>query len=130
VEVPEESDRPGAILVVDDEESVVQVINRMLELQGYDVLTASSEQQVIDRARNDGSGVRAILFDFTLPEGDPCETLREIRTSGLEAPVIMMSGFSREQVMERVGEDGVAGFLEKPFGSRVLLSELERVLEQ
>ena len=112
------------------EESVVQVISRMLELKGYEVLTASSEQQVLDMARNDGEGVKAILFDFTLPEGDPGATLREIRTNGLEAPVIVMSGFSREQVLERVGEDGVAGFLEKPFGSQVLLSELERVLEQ
>jgi PAS domain S-box-containing protein len=125
-----ELQRRGAILVVDDEESVVQVIRRMLEVYGFEVRTASNEEQVIDLVRRDGADLKAILLDFTLPEGDPTGTLQEIRTNGLRAPVIMMSGFSREQVVERLGPDSIAGFLEKPFGSQVLLSELERVLEQ
>jgi signal transduction histidine kinase/CheY-like chemotaxis protein len=127
---PVAEERRGAILIVDDEKSVIDVVSRMLEAYGFEVRTASNEQQVIESARASGSDVKAVLFDYSLPDGDPVETLREIRTSGLSAPVIMMSGYSRDRVIESLGSEGCAGFLEKPFGSQVLLSELERVLEQ
>ena len=124
------SSQRGAILVVDDEASVAQVVRRMLELYGFDVWTASNESEIFDVLRDESADLRAVLLDYTLPKSDPRDTLREIRTSGLTAPVILMSGFPREQLIERMGPDQCAGFLEKPFGSEVLLSELQRVLEQ
>ena len=71
-----------------------------------------------------------MLLDYSLPDGNPGDVVREIRTNGLRAPVIMMSGYSRDEVQEVIGTDICAGYLEKPFGSEVLLSELQRVLEQ
>jgi len=106
------------------------VVTRMLEISGFKVVAVSNEEQALETVRHGPRDVRAMLFDFSLPHGDVAETLRELRTTGLEAPVIMMSGFSSEQVRERLAGENIAGFLEKPFGSQILLSELERVLEQ
>jgi two-component system response regulator AtoC len=118
--------REATILVVDDDLEVRNYFETLLKLQGYKVLLAESGEETIELLRAGDPAVHLILLDVMMPGKDGIETLKEIRASFDNLPVILVSSASSWPfVMEAL--DGVsATFLEKP----VLQAELMRAIEE
>jgi two-component system cell cycle sensor histidine kinase/response regulator CckA len=118
----------GTILVVDDEEDVRSITTRMLEREGITVLTANEGPVGVDVFRTQPQRITCVLLDLTMPRMTGEETFRMLRTVRAEVPIVLMSGYSGEEVMARfVGERRV-GFLAKPFNPAMLRSVVRQVL--
>ena len=117
----------GTILFVDDEAALRTVAQRTLEQHGYGVLLAENGQQAIDVLAAHPE-VRAVVLDLAMPvmSGDSASpVMHSLRP---DVPLILSSGYSEWDAMERVGHNLVAGFLVKPYGSGVLVAKIEEVL--
>jgi PAS domain S-box-containing protein len=117
----------GTILFVDDEPALRTVAQRTLEQHGYGVLLAENGQQALDVLAIHPE-VRAVVLDLAMPvmSGDAAGPM--MRSLRPDVPLILSSGYSKWDALERVGQGVVAAFLEKPYRSTVLVAKLEEVL--
>ncbi|MDI1249314.1 MAG: CHASE domain-containing protein [Lacunisphaera sp.] len=118
----------GQVLVVDDEDSVRSIIGLVLKSAGATVLTAASGEEALNLLRTPGDRVALILLDMTMPGISGEETLRRVRLLGIQAPVLLMSGYSEVETMKRSTDLGVAGFMPKPFEIGTLLERVKPFL--
>lgn len=120
--------REGAVLVVDDEESVRDVAARLLRSAGCGVLTAGGGEEALDVLTRHAGEVQLALVDLTMPRlsGEPL--IRELRRLAPGLPVVLMSGYPEGDVVPRFAEVGLAGYLQKPFRQPELMDVLRRVL--
>ena len=118
----------GTVLVVDDEEGVREVAERILHDFGYDTIGAVDGRDALDQLERSRTSVDAVLLDLSMPRMGGQETYRRLRELRPGLPVIMMSGYTEESVAE-VGEAGVTPFLQKPFLAEDLIGLLRRVTE-
>ena len=118
----------GAILVVDDEELVLTLGQRMLSRLGYKVLTAASGSVALDLFRQRHSEIEAVLLDLTMPEMDGHEVAERLREIKPGVRIIICSGFNKEDVVARFGTLKLSGFLQKPYTLDMLSSCLRSAL--
>lgn len=120
----------GTVLVVDDEDTVRTVAQRMLERFGYTVLTAADGQEGVDVFRAHADEIVAVVLDMTMPRLAGDEAFREIRRIRADARVILMSGYNEQDATHRFAGKGLSGFLQKPFNSTELQQKLRALEEQ
>lgn len=109
----------GSILLVDDEESVRRVTRRALERSGYAVVDAASGREALALAE-EHARFDAALLDLTMPGMNGRELASLLRERAPAMPVVLMSGFDREEVMTAPGSGDGYVFLSKPFTSAKL----------
>ncbi len=116
------------ILLVEDEPKVSSFIARSLRENAYAVDLAETGRKALELAR--GSPYDAILLDLRLPDIDGVEVCRQLRQSGIEAPVLMLT--ARGLVEQRVeGLDaGADDYLVKPFALAELQARLRALIRR
>jgi CheY-like chemotaxis protein len=114
--------------VIDDEESVRTVAARMLESFGFTVFTAPDGREGVRLFREHSATLRFVLLDLTMPHMDGIETFRELQRVNPEVPVILISGFTEKDTVDRFAGKRLAGFVQKPFERTTLQTLLEKVL--
>jgi DNA-binding response OmpR family regulator len=107
------SDLPLAILVVDDQEDVVEVIRRGLLQAGHTVTAAFSGEEGLERASIDSFD--AIVLDVMLPGISGFDVARELRDRGVTTPILMLTARDDEDDVIRGLQQGADGYLPKPF---------------
>jgi PAS domain S-box-containing protein len=112
----------GPVLVVDDEPMVRAVLRRLLEGDGYTVLEASSAAGARDVLDREGSRVKLIVLDQSMPSETATEALPSLRQR-CAAPIVLFTGFPPE------ARPDVAAVLEKPATAADLRRVLRQVLE-
>ncbi len=119
----------GTVLVVEDEEGVREVVVRMLERLGFDVLTAVDGPDGLRVLDEHDGGVTAVLLDLSMPRMGGPETVRLLRQRSPELPVVLMSGYTEQDVASKIldGFGGAVGFLQKPFLSEDLSGVLRQI---
>ena len=116
------------LLVVDDEESVRDVISDILECAGYKVLLAADGREALELYAAHAAKIDGVLLDMTMPRMNGVECYRVIRRDHPGARVLLMSGYNEQDATSRFDVGGLAGFVQKPFAARTLLDTLERSL--
>ena len=119
----------GAILLAEDEAGVRITTADLLRAGGFSVDVAENGRTAIDKFRLAPGRYRAVLLDFTMPDGDGEEAFLEIRQIQPSAPILIMSGYSPQQVLDRFVGKGLNGFIQKPFQARDLMNALRKALE-
>jgi two-component system cell cycle sensor histidine kinase/response regulator CckA len=114
----------GAVLVVDDDETVRVVAQHMLERSGFTVLTARDGAEGVSTFRANAQQVSLVLLDLTMPSLSGEEAFRAMRQVRPDVRVVLMSGYGSHELATRFGAEGLAGFIQKPFR----LEELEACL--
>ncbi len=120
----------GTLLVVDDEESVRVVAKRMLQEFGFEVLTADSGFSAVEQYEAHGGKLDGVLLDLTMPQMSGEETLRRLQSIRADVPVILTSGYSEHEVVGRLGREGLAGFIQKPYTADDLIEKIRDVLSE
>lgn len=116
------------LLVVDDEEAILRLARHVLQSAGYVVLSASDGVEAEIILRQHAQRVHAVLLDLTMPHRSAEETFDALRRIDPSLPILLMSGYSSQEVSRRFPENGYSGFLQKPFAREELLSFVERHL--
>jgi PAS domain S-box-containing protein len=118
----------GLALVVDDEETVRAVAARSLESLGFTALTASDGAEGVRVFREHAGALRLVLLDLTMPHMNGEEAYRELHRINPAVPVVLMSGFTEKDTIDRFAGKALAGFIQKPFARDHLQAKLHAVL--
>jgi PAS domain S-box-containing protein len=121
-------DDSGLVLVIDDEEIVRDMARNTLERYGYSVVLARNGQQGIEAFQSREGGFRLVLLDLTMPVMGGEETLRELRLLDPEVTVVLSSGFSEAEAVQRFGGERFSGFLQKPYTASALAAKVKQAL--
>jgi len=116
------------ILVVEDDSTLRDVLEMGLSSEGYRVVMAGSGPEAIRRAAEEAPHL--VLLDVTLPGLNGFDVCRELRRSGFNAPIMMVTGRT-DEVDRVVGlEIGADDYLTKPFGRRELVTRVRAHLRR
>ena len=117
------------ILVVDDESMALVLIKRLLSEAGYQVITAQSGFEALDLFRRQPQTIQLVLLDLTMPFMDGEETFHRLREIRANIPVVLCTGFIRQDRLDKLMKDGIAGFLRKPLAPDEIVDHVRGVLD-
>lgn len=115
----------GRVLVVDDEDAVLEVAAAFLERAGFEVISASGGGVALDLLRDPEVEVDAVVLDLVMPDLSSEEVLTELRELRPGLPVVLTSGYDREQAVRRLAGREVSDFLRKPYGPDELVRAVQ-----
>jgi DNA-binding response OmpR family regulator len=114
------------VLVVEDERDLALGLRANLEVEGYDVVVASTGEDGIAAALSSAPDV--IVLDLMLPGMDGYEVLASLRSRGIHAPVLILSARAEEVDKVRGFRTGADDYVTKPFGVMELLVRIQSLL--
>ena len=115
------------VLIIDDEESLQELLLHALERDGYRVLVAGTCAAGLSAFRTEAPD--AVLLDVMLPDGSGHDVCRTIRTDST-VPIIMLTALD-DEVDKVIGlELGADDYITKPFGMRELRSRVKAILRR
>jgi PAS domain S-box-containing protein len=118
----------ATVLVVDDEETVRAVARAVLERAGFSVFTAGDGREGLNVFRAHADEIDAVLLDLTMPTMGGPEVLTELGSMSAGARVILSSGYTEEDARNRIPEERIAGFIQKPYRPGQLVEKVREVL--
>lgn len=121
--------RSRRILVVDDEPAARVLANRVFSEAGYEVATVQSGFECLERFRKCPHGFDLILLDLSMPFMDGEETFRRLRDIHPDVVVLLSTGFTAQERVDRMLAAGLAGFIRKPHRPDELLARVQAILE-
>lgn len=118
------------VLVVDDEESIVELLKYNLEKSGYDVKTATDGQKAVDIARKFMPDL--VLLDIMMPKMDGVETCRLIREipEMQQSFIIFLTARSEEYSEVAAFDVGADDYITKPIKPRALMSRISALFRR
>ena len=112
------------ILIVDDEEGVRISLKKVLEREGYEVLTAERGTEGIEIVRQFPEDIETVISDFKMPGMDGLETLTEIGRINPDIIRIILTGYATlDRAIDTVNL-GIDGFLTKPFDNKEIKAKI------
>lgn len=114
------------VLIVDDEFGVAEVLQSILEDEGYRVVCAINGKQGLARLLEVKPDL--VMLDYMMPIMDGARTLAEMRQQPQSAhiPIVMMSSLEEASIRENC--TGYAGFIRKPFRAAAVIALVGRLL--
>ena len=116
------------ILIVDDEEVLRDVLDAVLRREGFDIIAASSGEEALSVL--DSEEVDLVILDVMLPGISGIDTLRSIRISNPNLPVIVITAFSSIDGAIDAMKQGAFHYIPKPFKNEEVVLTVNKALEQ
>jgi DNA-binding response OmpR family regulator len=119
--------KKASMLVVDDDAHILRLLRRTLELEGYQVFTASDGETALDVV--DREVPNLIILDIMMPRTDGyavCQRIREFS----QVPIIMVTAKGGDEERVRGLECGADDYVTKPFSARELMARVKAVLRR
>jgi len=120
--------RKHSILVVDDEPMALELLHGVLSDAGYEVAVAQSGFESLDLFRRDTQAFDLILTDLSMPLMDGEETFERLRQMSPTVNVVLMAGFVDSGRLEKMMNNGLSGFVGKPFAPVEILAVVTSVI--
>jgi two-component system response regulator HydG len=116
------------VFIVDDDRDLAESLADVLEARGYEVELAHTGEDGVERFRQ--SDFDLVFMDVKLPGMNGVESFFEFRKIRPAAKVVMMTGYSVEQLLTQALENGALAVLNKPYSITEILTVLERIRPQ
>ncbi|MGZ7040687.1 MAG: sigma-54-dependent transcriptional regulator, partial [Thermoanaerobaculia bacterium] len=120
---------PLRVLIVDDEEVLRDVLQAVLQREGFDAILASSGEEALNVLDSDEE-VDLVILDIMLPGISGIDTLRSIRISNPTLPVIVITAFSSIDGAIDAMKHGAFHYIPKPFKNEEVVLTVNKALEQ
>jgi CheY-like chemotaxis protein len=129
---PVEADSRGheTILLVEDDSSILEMTKRMLEKQGYTVLSASTPGAAIRLALERSGEIHLLMTDVVMPEMNGRDLAKNLLSLYPHLKRLFMSGYTADVIAHRGVLDEGVYFIQKPFSIKKLASKVREVLDQ
>ena len=116
------------ILLVEDDETLSELISEYLSEQGYDVTVRTDAKAALDTAYERNFDI--LILDVKLPKGDGFSLLRELRRLGDDTPAIFTTSLNALQDLEIGYKSGCDDYLKKPYELKELLLRIQILLKR
>lgn len=112
------------ILVVDDEENMLLLLNRVLSKEDYQIIGAGSGREGLKLLQ--GQSFNLALIDQNMPELDGIDLLRKIREVDRDLPVILITAFPSWEKEQQAKDLGCLEYLQKPLNIKLLKDTVKK----
>jgi signal transduction histidine kinase/ActR/RegA family two-component response regulator len=124
---PVKESRQARILVIDDEDSVRDVLSRMLKAKGHQVAVASNGEEGIERFRSEPFDL--VFTDLGMPKLSGWEVGKTIKTLNPKVPIAMITGWGVELDRQKLNENGIDLSIAKPFNFDQVINLVSEAME-
>jgi len=118
------------ILLVDDEDMIIDLGEKILKEWGYTVLLARSRKEAIEIYKENQDKIDMIILDMIMPEMGGGETYNRIKEINPNIKVLLSSGYSINVQAKEILERGCNGFIQKPFNMKGFSHKLREILDK
>lgn len=125
---PEPARGHGCVLVVDDEPLVLEVAAAVLEQLGYEVVTATNGQEAVEHYQQHWQGIDLVLLDLVMPAMGGREAFVAMRRINPGVRALISSGYGLESDVRAILQEGVLGFMAKPYRAEELAAKVAEAL--
>ena len=125
--MPPREGRRATVLLVEDDDSVRQLTQRVLEEFGYEVIEARSGVAALARINDEHTPIDAVVTDVVMPGMSGREMADRLRSTRPRLPVLFLSGYTGDEVMLG-GDASNQSFLQKPYSPDSLAAALDELL--
>jgi DNA-binding response OmpR family regulator len=114
------------IMIVDDDEFILEILEKIVRREGYDVTAVRSANDALTRLEEDN--IEVVISDIVMPEMDGMELLKEVKAKFPKTLMLMITGHSGKYGRESVLDSGADGFISKPFKNIEITRTIQRLL--
>ena len=116
------------VLLVDDEQTITEIMEKALTLTGYRVLLARGGEEAIEVYKKNQNRIDLVVLDMIMPGMNGGKVFDRLREMNPGVKVILSSGYSLDGEASQIMERGCSGFIQKPFGIKELSQKIREVL--
>ena len=124
------SNNDKLILIIDDEETVRDLVIEILEKRGYKTIFAENGKQGLEMFKKRYQDIDAVILDMSMPVMSGKEVYLEMIKIKPNIKTIIASGFGQDDRVLETMELGISAFIQKPFGMKDLLKILKETLDK
>jgi PAS domain S-box-containing protein len=117
------------ILLVDDEEMVADVGQKMLQKLGYKVALANSGREAVAIFKRMPHRIDLVVLDMIMPDMGGSETFDQLKILAPDVKVLLSSGYSIDGQASQIMERGCNGFIQKPFNLKLFSRKIREILD-
>ncbi|MBN2195329.1 MAG: response regulator [Polyangiaceae bacterium] len=125
---PEVDGARNGLLVVDDEPLLRRAGRRIGESLGFEVLTASNGREALEVFADHRARIGAVVLDVAMPVMSGEECFRELRRQAPDLPIVLTTGFAKNQDIQALLTEGNTRYLRKPYEKNDLAEVLSQML--
>ena len=118
------------LLFVDDEEPIVRLAEQLLGKIGYRVITKMNPVEALEAFRSNPDYFHAVITDMTMPQMTGAHLAQKLMEIRNDIPIIICTGYSVMMNAEKARLAGIAEYLMKPVGMRVMAQTIRKVLDR
>jgi two-component system cell cycle sensor histidine kinase/response regulator CckA len=118
------------VMIVDDDDFVRMLAERVLTAEGYRVVSARDGFEAMELLAKLGDRVDLVILDFVMPTMDGAQVLHALRKIIPNLPIIVASGFTDNGALRDLLARGVCGFIPKPLARNKLLAGVRSTIEE
>jgi CheY-like chemotaxis protein len=118
------------VLVVEDDDSLRDLLKAMLEASDLKVLTASDGIEAVEVYTQNQDKIGVVLSDLGLPRMGGWEAFLKMREMNPELKGILASGYFHPGVKEEIIKSGAQNFIQKPYNTPEIVATLRKILEE
>jgi len=120
----------GTVLLVDDEDIILEVGKDLLEVMGYQVLTADNGEEAVEVYGKNRDVIDLVVLDMVMPTMGGGEAYDRMKDINPKIKVLLSSGYSIEGEATEILERGCNGFIQKPFNMDELATKIREILDK
>jgi DNA-binding response OmpR family regulator len=118
----------SGVLVIDDEDEIVEMLDRNLSVEGYEVRGATTKEEALKIMEDELPNV--VLLDIKFPDTSGGEILRELKKINPLVNVMMITGYSKmDNVVECLG-GGAVDYFTKPLDMELITRRVDEVVDK
>ena len=114
------------ILIVDDQQGIRLLLNEVFKKEGYTTHLAANGLDALKIAETEK--IDCVLLDMKIPGMDGLEILTRLKERGIHLPVVMMTAYGEQDIMDKALELGAVQYFTKPFNIFEVRDEVNKIL--
>jgi len=122
------ANRPPSVLAIDDDANILDIIKTYLEGEGFTVQTQTDPRQGVEWYEQRWQDVDLVLLDYMMPEMDGGAVFERVRQVNPQARVLLLTACD-DVVAKKLFEQGLRGYIQKPFYLNQLARQIQDVIE-
>ena len=122
------SEEKRTALIVDDEETVLDIESFMLQKIGFNTLKASNSSEACQLYEDKKEHIDIVVLDMIMPDESGADTYKRLKKLNPDIRVLITSGLEKNGNVDEILNDGQNGFIQKPFKFEELTNNIDRML--